>query len=135
MQKDRLYEFLRTPALGRAGIDATGIGAQLAEEAQEDFGRYRVEAVEFTPAAKGEMAITMLRIFEDKRIRVPIDAKIRADLHKVRKITTGSNNVRYDSERDADGHADRFWACALALNAAEHAERARPAKVKATVYG
>lgn len=133
-QRDVLYEFLRMPNLVRACIDATGIGAQLAEEAQEDFGRYRVEAVEFSNAVKGDLAVTMLRTFEDRRTRIPVDSRIRADLHKVRKMTTAAGNVRYDSERDQDGHADRFWAKALALHAAGTAERSRPAKVTAKVF-
>ncbi|NPV70299.1 MAG: hypothetical protein HPY55_06595 [Firmicutes bacterium] len=134
IQRDELYGFLRMPRIIRACIDSTGIGAQLAEEAQEDFGRYRVECVEFSPAVKGDMAITMLRVFEDKRTRVPIDKQIRQDLHKVRKMTTSAGNVRYDSERDEDGHADRFWAKALTLHAADQAQRAKPPKVKAVAF-
>lgn len=134
-QQEQLYEFLRMPGLVRACIDSTGIGAQLAEGAQEDFGRYRVEAVEFSLAVKSDMATTMLRKFQDRQTRVPADSKIRADLHKVRKITTSAGNIRYDSERDEEGHADRFWAKALTLHAAASAVRTRPPKVKAQAYG
>jgi phage FluMu gp28-like protein len=56
----------------------------------------------------------LLRLFQDKLVRVPADAVVREDLHKVRKIVTAANNVRLDADRDEAGHADRFWALALA---------------------
>ena len=33
------------------------------------------------------------------------------------KETTASGNIRFTAERNANGHADRFWAVALALHA------------------
>lgn len=50
-------------------------------------------------------------------MRIPDDAKIRADLRKVQKVTTSAGNIRFVAEATADGHADRFWALALALHA------------------
>jgi len=44
------------------------------------------------------------------------------DFHSVRKITTGSGSVRFDVSRtETAGHADRFWAAALANHAAGNA--------------
>jgi phage FluMu gp28-like protein len=63
----------------------------------------------------------LLRLFQDRLIRIPADAAVRGDLHKVRKIVTASHNVRLDAPRDADGHADRFWALALAYHASDAA--------------
>ncbi len=112
-QREVLYGLL--PHVRRACIDATGLGMQLAEEAQQ---RYRqVESVTFTPAAKADMATTLRRAFEDRAVRVPIDGAVREDLHSVRRIVTSSNNIRFDAERDAGSHADRFWALALAVHA------------------
>jgi phage FluMu gp28-like protein len=116
-QRDVLFSLL--PHVRRACIDATGLGMQLAEEAQERFGTYRVEAVTFTPAVKEELAMGLLRRFQDRAIRIPPSPRIRQDLHSVRKYVTAAGNVRYDSERtEASGHADRFWALALAVHAA-----------------
>ena len=50
-------------------------------------------------------------------MRIPEDAKIRADLRKVQKLTTAAGNIRFVAESTPDGHADRFWALALALHA------------------
>ncbi|MDO4769007.1 MAG: hypothetical protein Q4A11_01380 [Brachymonas sp.] len=55
---------------------------------------------------------------EDRLLRIPYDPHIRADLRSVTKQTTSSGNVRFTAERSKDGHADRFWALALALHAA-----------------
>jgi len=117
VQQEVLHGFLRNPQIRRACIDSTGIGAMLAEEAQRAHGEYRVEAVPFTQASKDEMASGMLRAFQDRTVRIPAERDIREDLHKVRKVTTAAGNVRYLADRDDAGHADRFWALALALHA------------------
>lgn len=115
-QRDTLFDLL--PHVERACIDATGLGMQLAEEAQDAFGRYRIEPVTFTAAVKDELAHGLRRLFEDRRLRIPADRAIREDLHSVRKLTTVAGNIRFDAERTGDGHADRFWALALAVHAA-----------------
>lgn len=117
LQREALFTLL--PHVQRACIDATGIGAQLAEECQETFGSYRVEAVTFTNTVKESLAIALRRKFEDRLARIPVEREIRDDLHSVRKVTTAAGNIRFDAERTDDGHADRFWALALAIHAAD----------------
>lgn len=51
-------------------------------------------------------------------LRIPDDPVIRADLRKVQKVTTAAGNIRFVAESTPDGHADRFWALALAKHAA-----------------
>jgi phage FluMu gp28-like protein len=108
---------LRHPALVRCCIDSTGIGAMLAEEAQLEFGQYKVEQVTFTNAVKIELGMPLLAAVQDRAVRIPALPAIREDLHKIRKTTTAANNVRLEAESDDAGHADRFWALALALHA------------------
>lgn len=123
-QREVLFEHL--PHVRRACIDATGLGMQLAEEAQQRFGTHRVELVTFTRAVKEELAVTMLRAFQDRKVRIPSNRQLREDLHGVRKYVTASGNVRYDAERtESLGHADRFWALALALHAASRPQELR----------
>jgi len=117
-QRERIFELVREHQPRRICMDATGIGMQLAEEAVEAFGEFRVEPVTFTIRSKEDLATSIKRAFEDKRIRIPVDRKIREDIHSIRKTTTSAGNVRFDAERSDDGHADRFWALALALHAA-----------------
>lgn len=112
-QREVLYGLL--PRVKRACIDATGLGMQLAEEAQRKFAQ--VEPVTFTAAVKSDLATTLRRSFEDRTVRIPISNEVREDLHSVRRVVTSAGNIRFDAERDAAGHADRFWALALATHA------------------
>lgn len=113
-QEDILWKYI--PMLRRVCIDSTGLGMQMAERAQEQFGQSKVEAVNFGLAVKEDLAVTTRRTFEDNGILVPIDYHIREDIHAVRKHTTSAGNVRYLADESADGHADRFWSLALALH-------------------
>jgi len=98
--------------------DATGLGDMLVESLQDKFGDYRVEKVKFTNEVKDHLASQILGRFQDKRIRVPSDREIRESFHSVRKTVTVSGNVRYDAASTEAGHADEFWAAALAKEAA-----------------
>lgn len=102
----------------RVCIDATGLGIGWADDAQKRFGESRVEAVTFTSRVKEALAYPVRGAMEDRRLRIPHDPKIRADLRQLTKTVTGTGNVRFTAERTADGHADRFWALALALQSA-----------------
>jgi phage FluMu gp28-like protein len=124
-QEELLALLMRNRAVRRLCVDATGIGAMLAERLVQRFG-YRVEAVTFTAPVKSELAMPLLRLFQDKLVRVPAEPAVREDLHKVRKIVTASNNVRLDADRDEAGHADRFWALALAYHAADDSKLPLP---------
>lgn len=123
VMREELYHVLRHPRVQRCCIDETGIGMQLAEEAQTEFGRYRVEAVTFTAGVKSEMSHQLRGRFEDRRVLIPPDPVYRESLHSVRKTTTAAGNIRFDADRsDATGHADHYWACALAAHAAASPE-------------
>lgn len=118
-QKRILYTILRHKNFRRAAIDATGIGAQMAEDAQIDFGKSRIDAMTFTGKSKEDMAYNMLMEMEDRNLRIPDDDNLREDFHSVKKLQTDSGVTRFDVDRaHTDGHADRFWSCALALFAA-----------------
>ena len=116
-QEAVLYELLQLPNLRRACIDRTGIGFQFVERAQQRFGEYKVEAVTFTAPVKEELAYPVRAAFEDRSVRIPNDPKVRSDLRSIRKETTAAGNVRFAADRGPNGHADRFWALALALHA------------------
>jgi phage FluMu gp28-like protein len=57
---------------------------------------------------------------QDRTMRIPYDPVIRSDLRSVTKQTTAAGNIRFTAERTPDGHADRFWALALAKHAASN---------------
>jgi len=101
----------------RICIDATGLGIGWTDDAQDKFGEERVEGVTFTAQVKEKLAYPLRGAMEDRKVRIPEDPKIRADLRKVQKVTTTAGNIRFVAESTPDGHADRFWALALALHA------------------
>jgi len=119
IQFDFLSAVLRSPAIRHCCIDATGIGAMMAEEAARHHGKYRVEECQFTAPFKQEIFTNVRRIFEDKTVRIPVSRAIREDLHGMQKITTASGGIRYLAPHSDDGHCDRATALALALQAAK----------------
>lgn len=116
-QEEVLDAFLSLPTLRRACIDQSGLGRQFAERAASRYGGYRVEGVTFTAGLKESLAYPVRCAFEDRTVRVPADKFIRADLRAIKKEATESGNIRFTADRGANGHADRFWALALALHA------------------
>lgn len=103
----------------RACFDNTGLGIGWTDDAKAKFGQYRVEGVTFTAAMKEILAYPVRGAFEDRRIRIPYKPEIRADLRAVSKVVTAAGNIRFTAERSENGHADRFWALALAIHAAQ----------------
>jgi len=105
--------------LDRACFDNTGLGIGWTDDAQKAFGKYRIEGVTFTANTKEVLAYPVRGAMEDKKLRIPYKPEIRADLRAVTKVTTSAGNIRFTAERSENGHADRFWALALAVHAAQ----------------
>ncbi len=102
----------------RTCIDGTGLGIGWVDDAQRRFGAHRAEGVTFTTKTKEALAYPVRGAMQDRKLRIPYSPVIRADLRSVTKQTTAAGNVRFTAERSADGHADHFWALALAVHAA-----------------
>ena len=117
-QREIISARLRREAVRACAIDATGIGAQLAEELRGRFGS-RVEPVQFTNQTKCEIFQALHRVMEEARLEIPADRALREDIHAVhRKISTGGN-IQFTAPRRPDGHSDRATALALAVEIAE----------------
>lgn len=118
-QREYLYAVLKHPKCRRCCIDATGIGAQLAEDAVYEFGNYMVEDITFTAPVKSSLAEGLRRSMEDLTFLVPEDVDVREDFHSIKKEVTASGHVRFDAKESEEGsHADRFWGAALCKHAA-----------------
>lgn len=100
----------------RIAVDETGIGMQLAEELTRLYGEIKVTRVYFTAKAKEELATRLKTKFSDKLIRIYQDSSLVEDIHSVKKVVSEAGNIKLDSE-STDGHSDRFWALALAVQA------------------
>lgn len=114
-----LDRVMRSYNVVRVCMDQTGMGEKPVEDAKRRYGETRVEGVLFTQQNKLALATNGKQCFQDKRIRIPRgDQVLRDDLHKIKKVTSATGTPRFLADSDAAGHADRTWACFLALNAA-----------------
>lgn len=134
-QQARLGTVCGMPRFRRAAIDMTGLGLGLVEYAQDEFGAGRIQGVDFRTTvpvtrrmeAEGRaarkvavteaMATELLGVYEDRAIRHPCDSELREALRKPERITTPGGRVSIAATRDEAGHADEFWALALAIEA------------------
>jgi len=115
-QEAVFYDLLQLPNLRRACVDQTGIGRQFAERAAKRFPS-RVEGVNFSGPVKESLAFPLKASLEDRSFKVPDDPLIFSDFRSIRKETTSAGNIRFAGDRGVNGHADRFWAAALAKHA------------------
>lgn len=116
-QLQRLCTLAADRRVRRVAIDATGIGAMLAEEARRALGS-KAEGVVFNAKTKGELYAAMRRAFEDKTLRIPAERDLREDLHAVQRNVSTGGAITYSAPRNDDGHSDRASALALLLHAA-----------------
>ena len=146
-QQEQLGLICNMPKFQRACIDMTGIGLGLTEYAQDKFGFGRIVGVNFsstvpltkaiaTEGRKAEtvkvteaMAVNLLQGFEDKSFKIMPDQDLRDDLRKPEKVVSAGGRVSIAASRDANGHADNFWALALGNRASEEIQDAGPIHV------
>jgi len=102
----------------RCCMDQTGMGEKPVEDAKRRHGSTRVEGVLFSGPSKLVLATAGKEAFEDRKLRLAPDVALRADLHKLQKLTGPTGAPRFVAESDSAGHADRTWALFLAINAA-----------------
>jgi phage FluMu gp28-like protein len=116
-QESILWDFLQYKNLRFVCIDQTGIGYQFTEKAIERFGTSKIEGIYFTQTIKSVLAYELRARFEKQSIRIPNSPEILSDLRSIKKECTPTGTIRFSADRSKNGHADRFWALALAVNA------------------
>lgn len=113
-------ELVNKYRVARIGMDQTGMGEKPVEDAKRRYGEHKVEGVLFTSGNKLILATLGKQAFEDRKVRIPQgDPVLRADLHKLQKMSGPTGAPRFVAETDSAGHADRTWAGFLAINAAD----------------
>lgn len=99
----------------RCAMDQTGMGEKPVEDAKRRHGSSRVEGVLFSVASKLDLATELKERMQDRRKRIPAgDSALRADLHAIKSQVGVTGQRRLVADGETDGHADRFWAAALA---------------------
>jgi len=114
-QKKKFMEIYDSMPADGAGVDGTGQGLQMAEDLQDEYGEHAVDCVMFSEQSKQKMASLMNKFFSTVNIFIPDDNDLKLDLHSVEEHITDKNHITYEAPEGDIGHADRFWAIALAL--------------------
>jgi phage FluMu gp28-like protein len=118
-QDDLLAQVFDRYKVIRCAMDQTGMGEKPVEDAKRRHGSTRVEGVVFSASRKLDLATLFKEAFQDRRAAIPAgDPVLRADLHAVRSVVGATGIRRLVADGETDGHADRFWAGALATAAA-----------------
>jgi len=130
-QRTLIDSFMKMYPVAQLNIDRTGIGMDLAEGMVKRY-KQRVKGVHFTATQKEAMALNLKKLFEDGIIRIPNDQLLIADIHAIKR-KAGARGFLYDSKQNEHGHADRFWALALAASHIEAIERKQKPKGRGLV--
>lgn len=112
-QEDLILKAYRELPIYRGRMDMTGIGRPVYEKLHKILGD-RLEGVVFTPEEKEIMAIDVKRGLEQGEFLLSNDKEFHRQIHSIKRTSNGGKYFRYDAERNDKGHADSFWAWALA---------------------
>jgi len=116
------YVLDRLPRLSGAGLDATGLGSAMAEQAAQKYGRIDeetllVEEVKFSQSWYLQNMPPLKAAFEDNMIVIPLDTEIQSDLRLV-EVRNGIARVPdLRSGEHKNRHGDATVALALAFAA------------------
>ncbi len=119
-QDAEIARLMGTYNVERLVMDQTGMGEKPVEDMKAAHGHGRLIGMHLAGAVRMNVASTAKMAFEDRRVRIPAgDPKLRADLNKIKKVTSETGIPRLIADRDGAGHADRAWAAMMGLAAAD----------------
>jgi phage FluMu gp28-like protein len=117
-QRDQIRKLMKSGLpVDRGCIDATGLGMDTTETLQREFTQTKIEGVEFNVQSKDVLARGVKEGLEKNEFLLQNDNRFHRQIHSIKRIPMPGGAFRYDSERDEMGHADKFWAWALAKHA------------------
>jgi phage FluMu gp28-like protein len=132
-QEADLLAMLTILPVARLSIDNTGIGMNLAENVAREY--LEVVVLEDFTRTNKEVWCTDFKIrLQKKLVKMPRDRDLIAQIHSIKKHVTAGGQVTFDAERDAKGHADMFWSCAIACRK-ERGELRSSGEVRVRVFG
>jgi len=105
----------------------------LAENLGRDFPQ--VVGENFTNEAKERWATDFKILLQRRDVTMPRDRELVGQIHAIKRRVLPSGKVSFDAERNARGHADKFWAVALACQRERQLERARTGEIGVRVLG
>ena len=132
-QEAELRRLLGTLPVARLSIDRSGIGMNLAENLSRDFPQ--VVGENFTNEAKERWATDFKILLQRRDVTMPRDRELVGQVHAIKRRVLPSGKVSFDAERNARGHADKFWAVALACQKERSASGPRTGEIGVRVLG
>jgi phage FluMu gp28-like protein len=111
-QEADLRRLLETLPVARLSVDKSGIGMNLAENLSRDYPQVVPEA--FSNESKERWATDFKILLQRRDLELPRDREVVSQIHSIKRRVLPSGKVAFDAERTSRGHADRFWAIALA---------------------
>lgn len=115
-QQDNLLDIAIRRA-ARVGIDASGIGLDLAQRLRRKHGGKVIAQVTTAPWKRQAFARLQHR-FNDRGIAIPSSRELREDFHAY-EVSGAGEQARYRAPRTEDGHSDTASATAHAFDVAE----------------
>lgn len=112
-QEAVLNRLMENLPIYRCCIDDGGIGRMLAENAKKRYGE-RAELYNFNLSSKEILAMGVKTGLERREYELDNDREFHAEIHSIKRAPSSGGSFRYDAERNERGHADSFWAWALA---------------------
>jgi phage FluMu gp28-like protein len=73
-------------------------------------------------------------LFQKRKIVLPADRNLVSETHSIKRRVLPSGRVSFDAEKIRSGHADRFWAVAMACQK-ERNVGGGTAEIRALVLG
>ncbi len=133
-QEAYLRRLLNVLPVARLSIDHSGIGMNLAENLARDYPQ--VVAEDFTNTNKERWATDFKIALQRRQVVLPRLRDLTSQIHSIKKRVLPSGKVTFDSERTArGGHADKFWAIALACQKERLPEHRGGAVVSVRIIG
>jgi phage FluMu gp28-like protein len=113
-QEADLRRLLETLPVARLSIDRSGIGMNLAENLARDYPQ--VIGENFTNEAKERWCTDFKILLQHRDVLLPRRRELIGQIHGIKRRVLPSGKVAFEADRTVrgEGHADRFWAIALA---------------------
>lgn len=133
-QEFELRRLLDHLPIARLSIDQNGIGMHLAENLSRDYPQVVPESS--GGKDKERWAIDMKIRLQHKDIVLPRDRELLSQFHSIKRRVLSSGRVVFESEKTRKGgHADRFWAIALACQKETQKTRTVRSEIGVRVIG
>lgn len=104
----------RWNSINKVLVDMTGVGDYIVED-MINAGITEAEGVKFTQETKEKMATFLKQCMVEKKLKIPYDSNLIAELNIERFELTKEGKIKYSHPENT--HDDRFWATALACYA------------------